>query len=140
MLRIFASPLPVSRSRASYFQFWTECSVLIFTGRADQGQLVTASLYRPYAFGVGPWRITCRLNFPDYLFPPFIDCIRTVIGDHRSIRLSRIIRLHRGYRRANYNLSESASPSERNLPFNRATPIVFLFAILILIEHCSYDP
>src|SRR5262245_47542913 len=126
--------------RAPYFEFWCERSVLVFAGRGDQGQLVPASLYCPYAFRVSPWRKTCCLDFPDYFFSCFVHCIRAVIGDHRSIRLSRIICFHRGYWGTNNNLGEPVSPSERNLPLNLATPIVFLFAVLIFIESSGDDP
>src|SRR5262245_49633171 len=111
---IFASPSGILR--APYFEFWCERSVLVFAGRGDQGQLVPASLYCPYAFRVSPWRKTCCLDFPDYFFSCFVHCIRAVIGDHRSIRLSRIICFHRGYWGTNNNLGEPVSPSERNLP------------------------
>src|SRR5215813_1457050 len=130
-----ASPLRPGILRASYFQFWNERSVLIFAGRGDQGQLVPASLYRPRGFRISPWGITRYLVFPYYFFPRFVHCIRAVIGDHRSIRLSRIICFHRGYWGTNNNLGEPASPSERNLSLNLAAPIVFLFAVLIFIEY-----
>ena len=54
--------------RALYFEFRTECSVLVFAWRANQGQLVTASLHSPSSIHIDPRGITRSLDLPIYLF------------------------------------------------------------------------
>ena len=49
---------------ALYFEFRTKCSVLVFARRADQGQLVPASLHGPSGFHVDPRGVTRSLDLP----------------------------------------------------------------------------
>jgi hypothetical protein len=127
-------------SRTPDFQFWAERSVLILPWRADQREFVTASLDGPNALRIGPCRITARLDLPDHLLSRFVNRIGTVISHNWRIRLSRIVSLHRSYRRTQDDLSESPSPSKSNLPLNRTTPIVFLFAVLVLVIYGGDEP
>ena len=126
--------------RALYLEFRTECSVLVFAWRANQGQLVTASLHSPSSIHVDPRGITRSLDLPIYLFCCFIYRIRAVVGDNQRIRLARVITLHRSCRRTNDDRSKPAGPSKCNLSLNRATPIVFLFAGLVFIKHRGDNP
>src|SRR5437016_2879160 len=117
-----------------HFEFRAECPVLVPTRRADQSQLVIASLHGPSSVYIDPRGVTRTLDLPVYLLSCLIDRVRAVIRDDQRIRLARIVGLHRGIRGTNDDRGESAGPSEGHLSPHGTTPIISLFAVLVFVE------
>ena len=126
--------------RASYFQLWRKCAVLVFSGRTDQRYLVAAALYVPALIHVGSRGIRRGLDLCVYLFCALVYGIRTVVGNSQRIGLSRIISFHGGYCGTDENERKSAAPPECYLAFHRATPVVLLLYVVILVEDRRHDP
>ena len=117
------------------FKFRRERSVLIFARRTGQGQLVAAALDFIRLTCAGSRRVRGAFQFCRDRFRCLIHGVCAIERDDRRIGLARIIGFHSGNGRAYDDLAKSTALIKRQLSRNCPAPVVFLLAVLVLIEN-----